>query len=76
MINSKSITKLINAKRLEHQAITEMLPDNIRKQNDRIERAAKEIFKGVIGAVLKDNISADTDENRSEEKLHKVDIKF
>lgn len=76
MINSKSITKLINAKRLEHQAITEMLPENIRKQSDRMEMAAKEIIKGVLGAVLKDSISADTDENKSEEKPHRVDIKF
>lgn len=76
MINSRSITKLINAKRHEHQAIVEMLPDNIRKHIQGMESAVGEILKGVIGSVCQENISADTDENKSDDNPHKVDIKF
>ncbi|MDO5577634.1 MAG: hypothetical protein Q4F84_11215 [Fibrobacter sp.] len=75
MLNNKAIAKFINAKRIELEALDELLPEGIREKKDKLSEKVKGSIMEIVTEVCKQSTTGNSDGN-TEEKPHKVNINF
>lgn len=75
MMNNKAIAKLINAKRLELEALNEMLPENVRVKKDELFGKIKSSVMEIAAELCKQG-AAESGAANTAEKPHKVNINF
>ena len=75
MLNNKAIAKLINAKRLEIEAIDELLPESVREKKNKLTEKVKSTVMEIAAEVCAQNTSESGSGNTSD-RPHKVNIDF
>jgi hypothetical protein len=80
-MNKEFVRKMIMAEQLRYEAIKEILPDNIKKKVDKVEKEAFDLLKDIAlefikGKVVDSDSSTDDeqDENKKNSKKIKVDF--
>lgn len=74
MINTAFVTKMLKAKKLEYEAIKELMPQKMKEQADKCEQDIMSAVKDIAFDMMRQNNSTDTDEDKKATK--KVDIDF
>jgi hypothetical protein len=80
-MNKEFVRKIIMAEQLKYEAIKEILPDNIRKKVDNVEKEAFELIKEVAFDIIKENMDctdkgSDKKQTDNIKKSKKVDVDF
>ena len=76
MINKEFVKKIIKAEKYKYEAIKEILPSDLRKRVDDLEREASNLIKDVVFEVIKDDSDEKTSKNETKKTTKKVDIDF
>lgn len=74
MINTVFVTKMLKAKKLEYEAIKEILPPKMKEQADKCEQSIMSAVKDIAFDMMRHSNNTDTDEDKKATK--KVNIDF
>ena len=74
MLNTVFISKMLKAKKLEYEAIKEIMPQKMKEQADKCEKHIMSAVKDIAIDMLRQNNSDDIGEEKKSTK--KVDIDF
>lgn len=82
-MNKEFVKKIIKAKKLECEAIMEIMPDKIKKRAEKFEKDAVDLSKEIILEFIKDQEfmkSSKSENNKTDEKnkknIKKVKVEF
>lgn len=71
-MNKEFIKKIIKAEKYKFEAIKEILPDDLRKRVDGLEKEALDLLKDVTLEIMKEDI----EEKTIKKAIKKVDVDF
>lgn len=82
-MNKEFVKKIMKAKKLEYEAIMEIMPDKIKKRAEKFEKDARDLSKEIILEFIKDQEfmkSSKSENNKTDEKnkknIKKVKVEF
>ena len=81
-MNKEFAKKMINAKRLEYEAIKEVMPENLRDRIDTFEKEAFSLIKDLAieilseGAHEKSQCNSENDSNKDSKNVKKISVNF
>lgn len=64
-MNQEFIKKMIKAKRLEYEAIKEIMPDKIKNKIEAIEKDAFNLLKDIAIEIVKEEVEVERENNSS-----------
>lgn len=64
-MNQEFIKKMIKAKRLEYEAIKEIMPDKIKSKIEAIEKDAFNVLKDIAIEIVKEEVEVKRENNSS-----------
>lgn len=64
-MNQEFIKKMIKAKRLEYEAIKEIMPDKIKNKIEDIEKDAFNLLKDIAIEIVKEEVEVERENNSS-----------
>lgn len=70
LVNKEFVKKMIKAKKLEYEAIKEVLPEEIKEKVDNLEIEAMDIIKDIAIEILKEENVKNTEENKAVKKIN------
>lgn len=73
-MNTVFLSKIIKAKRLEYEALKEIMPNGIRSKVDSFEKAAFNIAKGIAIEIIKEETTSVP--NQDKKVIKKIGIDF
>lgn len=73
-MNKEFVKKMIKAELLRYEAIKEILPDNMKKRVDNLEKEAASFLKDIALEIIKESTKEQAKEPRKETKKVKVDF--
>ena len=74
-MNTIFLSKIIKAKKLEYEALKEIMPSGIRKKVDSFEKEAFNLIKGIAIEMIKDETVVVSNEDKKVVKKIGVDFK-
>jgi len=75
-MNKEFVKNMIKAEKYKYLAIKEILPSDLRKKVDDLEREALNSIKDVVFEIMKENLEEKTSKNTTQKTTKKVDIDF
>jgi hypothetical protein len=73
-MNKEFMAKIIKAKKLEYEALKDIMPDKLRARVDKFEKEAVDVLKDVAVEIMKDNQGHEAETVKKETKKVKVDF--
>jgi hypothetical protein len=73
-MNREFVDKMIEAKKLEGEALMMLLPENVRGHVEVIEKEMKAIVVETIAEFAMDKNKCEKDSDKARNKVHKVEI--
>lgn len=76
-MNKEFVKKIIKAKRLEYEAIMEIMPDTVKKRAEKFQKDAVDLSKEIILDFIKDEefMNSKKSEDNEKDKNFKKNIK-
>ncbi|KOA20720.1 hypothetical protein CLHOM_08620 [Clostridium homopropionicum DSM 5847] len=75
-MNKEFVKNMIKAEKYKYRAIKEILPSDLRKRVDDLERETLNLIKDVVFEIMKENLEEKTSKNTTPKTTKKVDIDF
>lgn len=82
-MNKEFVKKIIKAKRLEYEAIMEIMPDTVKKRAEKFQKDAVDLSKEIILDLIKDEEFMNSKKSEDNEKnenliknIKKVKVEF
>ena len=77
-MNKEFAKKMIKAKRLEYEAIKEIMPNSIKNKIDSIEKDAFDFLKDIAIEIVKDDVNNKSNEenNFDSKSVKKINVDF
>lgn len=72
MVNKEFIKKIIKAEKYKYEAIKEIMPNNIRKKVEELEKDTLGLLKDAVIEMMKE----DLEEEKSKKVAKKIDVNF
>lgn len=72
MVNKEFIKKIIKAEKYKYEAIKEVMPNNIRKKVEELEKDTLDLLKDAVIEIMKE----DLEEEKSKKVTKKIDVNF
>lgn len=73
-MNKEFVKKMLKAEMLRYEAIKEILPENLKKKVDSLERDTFSFFKDIAFDLMKEKLNEQETEIRKETKKVNVDF--
>lgn len=81
-MNKEFVKKMIKAKRLEYEAIKEIMPDAIKNRIDSFQKDAFSLIKDIAIEIIKEDMdnkskcNIDTNINKDNKNIKKISVDF